>query len=171
MLTYPALAMFYERRSSMTPLIGQPVPDIIFDSSDGLGKRLSDLRGRPVILYFYPKDNTSGCTCEAEDFRDNYNKFQKLNAVILGISRDTLGSHRKFIEKLQLPFALISDKNENLCQLFQVIKPKTMYGKPVRGIERSTFLIDSNGILHQEWRGVKVEGHAAAVLAAMPPLM
>jgi thioredoxin-dependent peroxiredoxin len=148
-------------------MIDQEVPEVTFDSTTGLGQRLSGLRGKTAVLYFYPKDNTSGCTCEAEDFRDNYIKFQKHNCVILGISRDSLGSHRKFIEKLSLPFALISDKNEALCQLFNVIKPKTMYGKPVRGIERSTFLIDTNGVLRREWRGVKAEGHAATVLASL----
>lgn len=148
-------------------MIDRAIPEVTFDSTAGVGQRLSDLRGKTAILYFYPKDNTSGCTCEAEEFRNNYDKFQKHNCVILGISRDSLGSHRKFIEKLSLPFALVSDKDETLCQLFNVIKPKTMYGKPVRGIERSTFLIDANGILRREWRGVKAEGHAVAVLASL----
>ncbi len=148
-------------------MIDQAVPEVTFDSTERPLRRLSDLRGKTAVLYFYPKDNTSGCTCEAEEFRDNYNKFQKHNCVILGISRDSISSHRKFIEKLSLPFALVSDKDETLCQLFNVIKPKTMYGKPVRGIERSTFLIDAKGILRQEWRGVKAAGHAATVLASV----
>ncbi len=144
--------------------LNQSVPDFTFDSTEGLQRPFHELKGKTVVLYFYPKDNTSGCTCEAENFRDHYSAFQKKDAVILGVSRDSLNSHKKFKESLQLPFELISDKNENLCQLFDVIKPKKMYGKPVRGIERSTFLIDSAGILRHEWRKVKVPGHVDEVL-------
>lgn len=148
-----------------TVKLNQVVPDFAFDSTAGLQRNLRDFRGHPVLLYFYPKDHTSGCTCEAENFRDSYPEFQRHNVVILGVSRDSLKSHEKFRTALQLPFELISDKNENLCQLFDVIKPKTMYGKPVRGIQRSTFLIDPEGILQREWRGVKADQHVAELLA------
>jgi thioredoxin-dependent peroxiredoxin len=150
--------------------INQPVPDFEFESTLQNIRRLSDLKGHPVVLYFYPKDNTSGCTLQAETFRNDFSKYQKYSAVILGVSRDSIRSHQNFIEKLQLPFALIADKNETLCQLFNVIKPKTMYGKPVRGIDRSTFLIDRQGVLRQEWRGVKVDGHSQQVLDALTHL-
>lgn len=145
-------------------VLNESVPDFQFKSTSGLQRHLSDFKGRSVIIYFYPKDHTSGCTCEAENFRDQYSKFQQLNVAILGVSRDTLKSHEKFVSGLQLPFELISDPDENLCRLFDVIKPKTMYGKPVRGIERSTFLIDKAGILRKEWRKVKVEGHVEEIL-------
>ncbi|MBS0350754.1 MAG: peroxiredoxin [Proteobacteria bacterium] len=151
-------------------VINQPVPDFEFESTDQTIQRLSDLKGRPLILYFYPKDHTSGCTLQAEIFRDDFSKYQKLNAIILGVSRDSVRSHFSFIEKLNLPFALISDKDASLCQLFNVIKPKTMYGKPVKGIERSTFLIDQQGVLRKEWRGVKVDGHSQQVLDALASL-
>lgn len=144
--------------------LNQRVPDFVFDSTAGLPRHFSELKGKSVILYFYPKDHTSGCTCEAENFRDHYADFENKGAVILGVSRDSLNSHKKFKESLQLPFELISDKNEHLCQLFDVIKPKTMYGKPVRGIERSTFFIDPQGILRHEWRKVKVDGHVKEIL-------
>ena len=151
-----------------TPRLNEPVPDLVFDSTTGTAQRLSDLKGRWVVLYFYPKDNTSGCTCEAENFRDYFSEFQTRQAIILGVSRDSIRSHHNFAQKLQLPFALISDQKETLCQLFNVIKPKTMYGKPVRGIERSTFLIDPQGILRREWRGVKVPNHVEDVLNNLP---
>ena len=147
-----------------TIAINNAIPEITFNSTLGLEQKLSAFRGKFVVFYFYPKDNTSACTLEAEQFRDHFKQFQQKNTIIFGISRDTLTSHKKFAEKLQLPFALISDKDEKLCQLFNVIKPKTMYGKPVRGIERSTFLIDPQGKLRHEWRGIKVDGHIAEVL-------
>ncbi len=150
--------------------INQPVPEAVFESTTGSQQRLSDFRGQAVVLYFYPKDNTPGCTLQAENFRENFNKFQNINAIILGVSRDSIRSHQNFTQKLQLPFVFISDKDETLCRLFDVIKPKTMYGKPVRGIERSTFLIDAQGILRREWRSVKVEGHVAEVLAELNSL-
>jgi len=131
---------------------------------------LSDFKGKNVVLYFYPKDSTPGCTREGQDFRDNYSKFKRHNTVILGVSRDSLKSHENFKAKQGFQFELLSDKNEELCTLFDVIKMKNMYGKKVRGIERSTFLIDSNGKLKQEWRKVKVDGHAEEVLAAVKAL-
>jgi peroxiredoxin Q/BCP len=124
-----------------------------------------DLKGKKVVIYFYPKDDTPGCTCEGENFRDAYKKFMKENTVILGVSRDSIKSHEKFQSKYEFPFALLSDVDEALCDAFGVIKDKTMYGKQVRGIERSTFLYDEKGKLVKEWRKVTVEGHVAAVLA------
>ena len=131
---------------------------------------LSDYKGMNVVLYFYPKDSTPGCTREGQNFRDNYTKFKRQNTVILGVSRDSIKSHENFKAKQGFQFELLSDKNEELCKLFDVIKMKNMYGKKVRGIERSTFLIDSNGKLKQEWRKVKVDGHAEEVLAAVKNL-
>jgi len=148
-------------------MLNQRVPDFQFNSTAGLQRKLSDFKNRKVIIYFYPKDHTSGCTCEAENFRDQYEKFQQHGAIILGVSRDSLKSHEKFAIDLQLPFELISDQDEKLCRLFDVIKPKILYGKPVRGIERSTFLIDESGVLRREWRGVKVAGHIAELLATL----
>jgi peroxiredoxin Q/BCP len=152
----------------MTKLaVDRKVPDFEVSATGGETVRLEDLRGRRVILYFYPKDNTPGCTREGQDFRDQYSKFKRLNAVILGVSRDSLKSHESFRSKQEFPFTLLSDTDEALCTLFNVIKMKNMYGKKVRGIERSTFLIDEAGILRREWRGVKVDGHVAEVLAAL----
>ena len=125
---------------------------------------LSDYQGKNVVLYFYPRDNTPGCTSEGEDFRDNYKLFQKKNTVIFGISKDSIKSHENFKEKFNFPFELISDPDEKICKIFDVIKEKSMYGKKYMGIERSTFLIDSKGKLIQEWRKVKVKGHAEDVL-------
>jgi peroxiredoxin Q/BCP len=126
--------------------------------------RLSDYAGRPVVLYFYPKDNTPGCTNEGLQFRDLHAQFQKVGAVIAGVSRDSLKSHASFKEKTGFPFPLLSDADEALCTQFAVVKLKNMYGKKVRGIERSTFVIDQAGRLAREWRGVKVPGHAQEVL-------
>ena len=131
---------------------------------------LDDLRGSPVIVYFYPRDNTPGCTREAEGFRDHYSDFQAFDCEIVGVSRDTLASHEKFSAKFEFPFPLISDTDETLCRQFDVIKEKNMYGKKVMGIERSTFLFDADGNLVQEWRKVKVPGHVEAVLAAVKSL-
>ncbi|TXI95584.1 MAG: peroxiredoxin [Burkholderiaceae bacterium] len=125
---------------------------------------LNDYAGKKIVLYFYPKDNTPGCTAESMAFRDLYELFQTKNTVIFGISRDSLRSHEGFKTKLGLPFELITDPDEQLCNLFNVIKMKNMYGKKVRGIERSTFVIDESGKLVKEWRGVKVPDHAQAVL-------
>lgn len=126
--------------------------------------QLSDYTGKNIIIYFYPKDNTPGCTTESIAFRDLHPQFQQANAVVFGISRDSLRSHEGFKSKLDLPFELISDPDETLCLLFNVMKMKNMYGKQVRGIERSTFVIDGNGKLVKEWRGVKVAGHVDEVL-------
>jgi peroxiredoxin Q/BCP len=126
--------------------------------------RLSDYRGKNVVLYFYPKDNTPGCTTEGIRFRELYPEFQQANTEIFGVSRDNLRSHENFRAKLAMPFQLISDPDEALCSLFDVIRSKTMYGKPVRGIDRSTFVIDASGRLVKEWRGVKVPGHVDDVL-------
>lgn len=131
---------------------------------------LASLKGSKVIVYFYPKDSTPGCTTEAQQFRDLYARFVKAGVVILGVSRDTIKSHENFKAKMGLPFDLLSDAEEALCSQFGVIKMKNMYGKQVRGIERSTFLIDEKGVLRQEWRGVKADGHAEAVLAAVTAL-
>ena len=129
-----------------------------------------DLLGKPYVLYFYPKDDTPGCTLEGKDFRDRHADFGKLDVRVLGVSRDSLASHAKFQGKYDLPFELISDADEKLCQQFDVIKDKNMYGKKVRGIERSTFLVDAAGVLRKEWRKVKVDGHVAEVLAAAAEL-
>lgn len=131
---------------------------------------LSQFSGKTIVLYFYPKDNTPGCTTESIAFRDHYAAFTAANAVVFGISRDSLRSHDGFKSKLDLPFELISDPDETLCQLFNVMKLKNMYGKQVRGIERSTFIIDGNGKLVKEWRGVKVAGHVEDVLKAITNL-
>src|SRR5256714_12477135 len=131
---------------------------------------LSAQKGHPVILYFYPKDNTPGCTVEGAQFRDLHKEFEKLGAVVLGVSRDSLKSHDSFKSKMQFPFELLSDADETLCQRFGVIKMKNMYGKKVRGIERSTFVIAGNGKIAKEWRGVKVPGHAEEVLAFVQSL-
>lgn len=147
--------------------IGQPVPDFAFTATSELNAHLSDYQGQYVILYFYPKDATPGCTTEGQDFRDAYSQFKALNTEIFGISRDSLKSHELFKAKQNFPFELISDKDEQLCQLFDVIKMKSMYGKQVRGIERSTFLIDPHGKLVKEWRKVSVKGHIDDVLSVL----
>ncbi|KTD72268.1 peroxiredoxin [Legionella tucsonensis] len=144
--------------------IGESVPDFAFTATNGLNARLSDYRGQYVVLYFYPKDATPGCTTEGQDFRDAYPQFQESNTQIFGISRDSLKSHELFKAKQNFPFELISDPDEQLCQLFEVIKMKSMYGKQVRGIERSTFIIDPQGKLSTEWRKVSVKGHVDEVL-------
>jgi len=140
------------------------VPDFEAPSTDGKTFRLHGLRGRPVVLYFYPKDNTPGCTDEGMQFRDLYPEFEKLDCAIYGISRDSLKSHESFKAKMSFPFELLSDPDERVCEMFGVMKMKNMYGKQVRGIERSTFAIDKNGYLRKEWRGVRVPEHAQAVL-------
>jgi thioredoxin-dependent peroxiredoxin len=144
--------------------MSQKVADFTAESTGGPFK-LSAHKGRPVVLYFYPKDNTPGCTVEGTQFRDLYPQFKKLGATIVGVSRDSLKSHEGFKAKMSFPFELISDADEKLCTQFGVIKMKNMYGKKVRGIERSTFVIDGAGKLAKEWRGVKVPGHAEEVLA------
>lgn len=131
---------------------------------------LSEHKGHPVVLYFYPKDNTPGCTMEGEQFRDLHKQFAKLGAVVVGVSRDSLKSHANFKTKMKFPFDLIADADETLCTRFGVMKMKNMYGKQVRGIERSTFLIGPDRTLVREWRGVKVPGHAEEVLEATKAL-
>jgi len=150
-------------------MIGKKVADFSIPSTAGTFK-LSAQKGNPVVLYFYPKDNTPGCTTEGENFRDLHKSFAKLGAVVAGVSRDSLKSHESFKAKMEFPFELLSDADEALCKQFDVIKMKNMYGKQVRGIVRSTFLIGPDGTLVQEWRGVKVSGHADAVLAAVKAL-
>lgn len=149
-----------------TVAIGKSVPSFTAESTQG-EISLESLRGHCAVLYFYPKDNTPGCTTEAQDFRDLYQEFVDAGCQLIGISRDSLKSHAGFTEKHNLPFPLICDDAESLCQLFGVIKMKNMYGKQVRGIERSTFLIDADGVLTREWRGLRVPGHAAEVLQAV----
>lgn len=146
--------------------IGKAVPDFTLPATGDQEISLSDLKGKKVVLYFYPKDSTPGCTTEGQNFRDAIAKFRARNTVILGVSRDSLKSHDKFKEKQCFPFELLSDSDEKLCKLFDVIKEKNMYGKKVMGIERSTFLIDEQGVLRQEWRKVKVDGHVEEVLEA-----
>ncbi len=148
-----------------TVLIGQPVQDFQVPVTGDNSFHLADYRGKKVVLYFYPKDSTRGCTQEGIDFRDNIQQFEQLGAVIFGVSRDSVKSHQGFKSKQCFSFELLSDQDEVLCQLFDVIKMKNMYGKQVRGIERSTFLIDENGVLIKEWRKVSVKGHVAEVLA------
>ncbi|EOR25169.1 MULTISPECIES: thioredoxin-dependent thiol peroxidase [Clostridium] len=147
--------------------LGSLAPDFNLIGSDGRDHKLSDYRGKKVILYFYPKDNTPGCTTEACDFRDNIKTINDLNTVVIGISKDSLNSHSKFIEKLNLPFILLSDEEKIVCELYDVIKEKNMYGKKVLGIERSTFIVDENGILVKEFRKVKVKDHIKEVLDAI----
>jgi peroxiredoxin Q/BCP len=154
----------------MTVTLDLPVPDFQATATSGQQLSLSALQGQQLVIYFYPKDSTPGCTTESQGFRDQFAEFQAANTQILGVSRDSLKSHENFKCKQQLPFELISDSDEALCQLFQVIKLKKLYGKEYLGIDRSTFLIDQEGVLRQAWRGVKVPGHVDAVLAAAQAL-
>jgi thioredoxin-dependent peroxiredoxin len=148
-------------------MLNSPAPALSLPTTYGLQFKVSDYLGKFVVLYFYPKDATPGCTTQGVQFRDLYAEFTDANAVIFGISRDSLKSHENFKAKYTFPFELISDPDEMACQAFNVIKMKNMYGKQVRGIERSTFLIDPTGTIVREWRGVKVDGHAAEVLASI----
>lgn len=150
----------------MTITVGKAVPAFEAAATGGQNIKLTALKGKKVVLYFYPKDATSGCTIESQNFRDAQAQFTGAGAVILGVSRDDMKSHDKFKTNECLPFELLSDPEEALCELFGVMKMKNMYGKQVRGIERSTFLIDATGTLRREWRGVKVDGHVAEVLEA-----
>lgn len=150
-----------------TIAIGKKVPDLALPATGGKTITLSEFAGRKVVLYFYPKDSTPGCTVEGQDFRDRYNAFTAAKAVVLGISRDSVKSHENFKANQGFPFDLLSDAEERACRMFDVIKEKNMYGKKVMGIERSTFLIDAQGVLRRAWRKVKVEGHADEVLAAV----
>lgn len=147
--------------------IGQPVPDMELHATDDQVYKLSDLQGKTVVLYFYPKDSTPGCTTEGQDFRDSYEEFRKLNTEIIGVSRDTLKSHESFKNKHCLPFDLVSDESEKLCKAYDVLHEKNKDGKLYMGIDRSTFIIDKKGILREEFRGVKVDGHIAHLLDAL----
>jgi peroxiredoxin Q/BCP len=150
--------------------VGKKVPQFKLPATGDQTIKLSDFKGKNVVLYFYPKDSTPGCTLEGQDFRDNIRKFRARNTVVLGVSRDSLKSHENFKTKQKFPFELISDSDEELCDLFDVIKDKNMYGKKVRGIERSTFLINEKGVLAKQWRKVKVDGHVNEVLEAIKNL-
>lgn len=145
-------------------MLNQSVPDFEIPSTGGANFQLSKMAGKKVVIYFYPKDSTPGCTTEGQQFRDLYSEFQAAGAEVLGVSRDSLKSHENFKAKQSFPFQLLSDSDETACNIFGAIKLKNMYGKQVRGIERSTFVIDANGVLLKEWRGVKVAGHAQEVL-------
>ncbi|WP_447751859.1 peroxiredoxin [Pseudomonas nicosulfuronedens] len=150
--------------------LNKPVADFQAPATSGIEFRLSELKGKQIILYFYPKDSTPGCTTEGQGFRDKIEDFAKANTLVFGVSRDGIKSHENFKAKQCFPFELISDKDEAVCQLFDVIKLKKLYGKEYMGVDRSTFLIDAKGVLRQEWRGVKVPGHVDAVLAAAQEL-
>jgi peroxiredoxin Q/BCP len=151
-------------------MLNQSVTDFQLPATSGKTFQLSEYAGKNLVIYFYPKDSTPGCTTQGIQFRDAYAQFQALNTEIFGISRDSLKSHENFKAKFTFPFELLSDAEELACSLFGVIKMKNMYGKQVRGIERSTFVIDKNGKLIKEWRGVKVDGHAAEVLSFIQTL-
>ena len=146
---------------------GKKIPDLELPSTGETPFRTQDLQGKAFVLYFYPKDNTPGCTSEGQDFRDLYPEFAGAGAGIFGISRDTLASHEKFKNKFHFPFELLSDSDEVACKVFDVLHEKAMYGKKFWGIVRSTFLIDDKGVLRQEWRKVRVKGHAQEVLEAV----
>ena len=149
---------------------GAVVPDFSLPATGGGTWRLKDASGRPLVLYFYPKDMTSGCTREAQDFRDLHPAFRKAGAEIVGVSRDSVASHERFKSKERLPFRLLADGDERVCKLFDVIREKSLYGRKYLGIERSTFLLDARGVMRREWRKVKVPGHAEEVLEAAKSL-
>lgn len=149
---------------------GAKVPPFSLPATGGGSWRLKDAAGRALVIYFYPKDMTSGCTRESQDFRDLHAAFRKAGAEIVGISRDSVASHEKFTTREKLPFTLLSDPQEEVCKLFDVIREKSLYGRKFLGIERSTFLLDSKGVLRREWRKVKVPGHAEEVLEAAKSL-
>ncbi len=150
----------------MPVALNKRVPAFKAQATSDVLVKSSDLKGAPYVLYFYPKDNTPGCTQEGQDFRDLHTKFKRLGVAIFGVSRDSLKTHENFKAKHEFPFELISDPDEALCEHFDVMRMKNMYGKQVRGIERSTFLVDAKGVLRREWRKLKVPGHAEEVLAA-----
>lgn len=150
--------------------LDQPVANFQVQATSEQAVSLSALKDQQVVLYFYPKDSTPGCTTQGQGFRDHHADFKAANTVVFGVSRDSLKSHENFKAKQEFPFELISDKDESLCQLFDVIKLKKLYGKEYLGVDRSTFLIDKDGVLRKEWRGVKVPGHVATVLEAAQAL-
>jgi len=145
-------------------MLGKPVPDFSLPSTGNGTFRLSEHPGSKLVLYFYPKDNTPGCTTEGGDFRDRHKDFSRAGCKVFGVSRDSLASHQKFKDKMKFPFELLADEDEAVCKQFRVMKMKNMYGRKVRGIERSTFVIDGKGMLAREWRGVRVPGHVEEVL-------
>ena len=151
----------------MTPALNKPLPEFEALATGGVKFTPQAFAGQTVVLYFYPKDNTPGCTTEAMQFRDKYKDFVKAGAQVFGVSRDNMKSHDEFKSKLELPFELIADTEEKMCHMFGVVKNKIMYGKKVKGIERSTFLVGADGVLKQEWRGLKVPGHVDEVLKAV----
>ncbi len=146
------------------------VPDFTLPATGGVTFNLAAAHGKSLVIYFYPKDNTPGCTTESQQFRDLYAEFQKAGCEVVGISRDSIKSHENFKARFDLPFALLSDTEETVCEQFGVIKLKNMYGKQVRGIERSTFVLDKRGVLRREWRSIKADGHADEVLEAVQSL-
>jgi peroxiredoxin Q/BCP len=150
--------------------VGDKIPDLTLPATGGKDISLRDFKGKALIVYFYPKDNTPGCTQEGQDFRDLYKGFEKANAVIVGVSKDSLRSHENFSAKFNFPFALLADTEEKACTAFGAIVEKSMYGKKYMGIDRCTWLFDGKGVLKQVWRGVKVKGHAAEVLDAVRAL-
>lgn len=156
--------------SETTSLVGRTVPDFTAPLTSGKTFRLSEYRDRTLVLYFYPKDSTPGCTTQGQQFRDAYDDYRAAGAEIVGVSRDTLKSHENFRSKMDFPFELLSDPDETVCAMFGVMKMKNMYGKQVRGIERSTFVIDRAGVVQAELRGVKVPGHADEILAIVRKL-
>jgi peroxiredoxin Q/BCP len=151
----------------MTVETGQPAPDFSAPATGDQTLSLSDFHGKTLVLYFYPKDSTPGCTQEGQDFRDLHAEFQAAGAQILGVSRESIRSHENFKAKFEFPFELLSDPDETLCKAYDVMKEKNMYGRKYMGVERSTFVIDPQGMLRHEWRKVKVKGHAQAVLDAV----
>ena len=159
-----------EKLAQQSLNIGDKIPDFTAQATSSKDIQLSALAGYPVVLFFYPKDNTPGCTLEGQDFTKHYDAFKEKKTCVFGISRDNLSSHERFKSKFSFPFELISDPVETLCNLFGVMKLKNMYGRQVMGVERSTFLIDANSCLANEWRKVKVEGHVEAVLEAVNSL-
>ena len=150
--------------------VGKLVPDSEMQATGGKTLRLHDLKGKFTVLYFYPKDDTPGCTLEGQDFRDQHGQFKKLKADIYGVSRDSLASHEKFKAKFKFPFELVSDADEKLCRLFDVIREKSLYGKKYMGVDRSTFILDQDGVLRREFRGVKVKGHVDEVIKEIKKL-
>ena len=154
----------------MTPVLNKALPEFEAHATSGVKFTPAAFIGRAVVLYFYPKDHTPGCTTEAMQFRDRHKDFVKAGAVVFGVSRDNMTSHDKFRQNLELPYELIADTEEKLCHMFGVVKNKIMYGKKVKGIERSTFLMDASGVLRAEWRGIKVAGHVDDVLKAVKDL-
>ncbi len=151
-------------------MMDKSVPELALPATSGKTINFAELRGKPFVLYFYPKDNTPGCTTQGQQFRDLHDQFSALGCAVFGVSRDSLKSHESFKAKMSFPFELISDQDETACGAFDVIRMKNMYGRQVRGIERSTFAIDAKGVVRKEWRGVKVPGHAQAVLDFMKSL-